>query len=557
MTKPTHEYEPISRRKFIQSGGRALAGMTLGMGFLGKIGLMTNDANAATLHATPDRRGVMTLKDSMALAGQNLLNVLSPQRNYLPMWVLKVERDYKAGYDFWWPGHNIGRWWDALLRLERTIGFEIPKPVEKAMLENTRQFFDNPLHICLNPDKSMKEWNTDFHSLREGLLGLNDLARWRKNEWAADEGKRMVRSLNGMIAADGTWPGYNSTEWDKIPQNSHGRLIEALVWFYETTGDEATLALADRLSRFHFEKSTQPGGGLNRATNPNHAHSYFGTLRGLFLYGKLTRQRQYIERVAETYNATVSKMVKESGYTDHNIEPAQGNFGETTSPGDAAQLALWLTLEGYSEYLDDAERLVRVRILPSQILSTPPLTPRGPVDKDEFKELERKIIGAYGGCHHEPHADKQGTTDVTAADVHTLADIYAHIAVSTPEQLQIFFHLDFEDDRVQIRSRRTEAAEVTIKPKRRGPVAVRVPKWAPRESVRFEMQGKPVEPVMTGHFAALPICEANETIVMKYALPTRETREKSLGQEQTLYWKGDEVMGCSPNSNFYPFYPNA
>ena len=102
----------------------------------------------------PQRRPLapLTLEQSLRLAGQNLLGILNPEDNYLPYWQLAVGPDYKASLSRWWPAHNIGRWWDAMLRLEEAIGFEIPKAIEAAMLKNVRRFFDNPDHICLNPN---------------------------------------------------------------------------------------------------------------------------------------------------------------------------------------------------------------------------------------------------------------------------------------------------------------------------------------------------------------------------------------------------------------------
>ena len=44
---------------------------------------------------------------------------------------------------------------------------------------------------------------------------------------------------------------------------------------------------------------------------------------------------------------------------------------------------------------------------------------------------------------------------------------------------------------------------------------------------------------------------------MEYALPERRTKEKGLGAEYEIVWRGDDVVGVRPNTDFYPFYPNA
>ncbi|MFZ1934386.1 MAG: hypothetical protein WBL72_22155 [Thermoguttaceae bacterium] len=508
----------------------------------------------------------LSLEQSLRLAGQNLLAILDPEDNYLPYWELSVGPDYRASLQKWWPAHNIGRWWDAMMRLEEAIGFEIPKAIETAMRKKVRRFFDNPDHICLNPNPGPSsegpQW--DLHSLREGLLALNALARWRKDDWAAAMGRQMIESLDGKLRGDGSWDLQKFDACQKRgkavihntdPCDTHGRLLEALVWFFETTGDAAALRLADRIAQFHFAKSTQADGAINPAAKADHTHSYLGTLRGLLLYGRLTGRHQYIDRVKAAYRVSIPRVVHESGYTSHNM--VRESFGETTSPGDVAQLALWLYQAGYAEFLADAERLVRARILPSQIRTTPPLRPLVDDGKDAHRELDKRIIGGYGGCHGHAHGGKHAVTDVTSADVHTLVDIYKHVAVSTDGVLQVLFHFDYEDPRIRLVCRRGKAAQLSATPKIAASVALRVPHWTPRDSVRVCVDNKAYRPVFAGQFAWMGKLPAGTHIEMEYALPDRHTREKGLGGEYEIFWRGDDVIGIRPNTNFYPFYSDA
>jgi hypothetical protein len=504
--------------------------------------------------------GPLTLEQSLRLAGQNLLAILNPEDNYLPYWELAVQPDYRGELRLWWPAHNIGRWWDAMLRLEDAIGFEIPKPIEAAMVRNVHRFFDNPDHISLSPDR-LNEW--DLHSLREGLLALNALARWRKDDWAANMGRQMIQSVGAKLRDDGTWDIEKFDACRKRgkqvihnldPCDTHGRMLEAIVWFHETTGDVEALRLADRIAKWHFANTTQPDGAIPPAAKADHTHSYLGTLRGLLLWGRLTRQHEYIERVAAAYRANVPRVVHESGYTSHNM--VAESFGETTSPGDAAQLALWLYQDGYGEFLDDAERLVRARILPSQIRQTPPLRPTSDDGKDAHRDLDKRIIGAYGGCHSHPHGEKKAVTDVTSADVHTLVDIYQHVALAEAGRIEVLFHLDYEDRRIRVACRREKRAELNVIAKAEAAVAIRVPRWAPRGSIDVRVGGDPVKPVFAGPFASMGKVPGGSRITMAYDLPEHSNKEKDLGVEYELFWRGDDVVGVRPNTSFYPFYPD-
>ncbi len=511
---------------------------------------------------------VLTLKESLELAGRNLLNCLCPTRDYLPHWCLEVERDYRAQLFFYWPAHNIGRWWDAMLRLENAIGFPIPAHLEAAMLKNLQWFFNNPDNLCFAPlDCKYVEPLLELHSLRESLLALNALVRYRNSRWAQEQAHQMLKTIRRIIRHDGSW-NLDKIDYfhrnDKRPEHlwqsmhtpgtfTHGRLIEALVWYYEATGDSLALELADIFARHHWEHTTTADGNLNVLSKADHTHSYLGTLRGLLLFGLLTNQSQYVERVAMTYRASVRRMVKESGFTPHDL--GKDKKGETTSPGDAAQIALWLGHCGYPQLLDDVERIVRTRLLPSQITESPGLRPFTNDDKDEHSNLDERIVGGFGGMHTEPHAGKKNVTDITAADVHTLVDVYRHVAIHSRAGLVVNFHFDYEDENVKITSQRGKDAQVTITPKLRENMLIRIPQWAPKESVRVKTGGKTLSPIMLNGFAYLPKDRPSLEIVVQYALPTRTLRETTDGTEYTLLWRGDEITGVYPNSDFFPFYP--
>ena len=513
--------------------------------------------------ARPTEDGV-NLRRSLELAGENLLATLSPVRNYLPYWAVEIDRDYTAYARFTWPQHNLGRWWDAMLRLENAIGFHIPPDREAPMLNNLHSFFDNPDHFCLAP-LHFEGPGLELHSLREGLLALDVLARYRNSRWAEEKGRLMIENILRVSDEKGSWKldqidtagRFDKGYYKKVKlvsTSTNGRLIEPLVRFYLTTKDPIALRAADRFAHYHLRHTTYPDGRLNLSSGSNHTHSYFGTLRGLLLYGEITGQHEYVEAVAATYRKTVRTLVKRSGFISHDLE--KDSRGETASPGDAAQLALWLaTRHGFTEYLDDVERIVRARIIPSQITETPPLRPPSDEAKDEYQNLRAQVIGAFGGMHLEPHAGKKPTTDITAADVHTLVDVYKHIALQCDSGLKILLHFDYEDARVRIRSKRQKVAELTVLPKIKANIFIRIPRWAPLASIRLRVQGKPVGVEKYGDFVLIPREFVPAEITLQFDLPVISEIERTDGVDYRILWRGDEVIGITPNSSFYPFYP--
>ena len=178
-------------------------------------------------------------------------------------------------------------------------------------------------------------------------------------------------------------------------------------------------------------------GRFPESSTAAHTHSYLGTLRGLWLWGMLTGQREYLQWVADTYRVTVPRAVLESGFACHDLWKDDPNRGEVGSTSDATQLALWIARDSRATgLLDDVERLVRARLVPAQVTASPPIRAadkdRAAQGADEFARLDERIIGAIGGMQLEPHAGKKHTTDVTAAALHCLTDVFGHIVEHTP-----------------------------------------------------------------------------------------------------------------------------
>ena len=522
---------------------------------------------------------MLTLKESMELAGQNLIDALAPAYDNMPFWSVDIDPELRARCIMACPSHNIGRWWDALLRLEAATGFAIPALAEAAMLGHLEDLFDNPLSVCAflvsEPEADWKKaagW-VDDHSHREALLGLTCLVRNRGSQWAIEQGMRMIEALEAYILEDGTWD-YATMERlarqggvdvdlveigkvnsrDMTATETHGRLIEALLEFFEVAGSEAAMRLAARLAQFHFEHSTCEDGSVP-AADYLHTHSLLGTHRGLLLYGQLTRRHEYIERVAKTYRETIRTSVKESGFISHDW--GLDTRGETSSPGDAAQLALRLARLGYSEFLDDAERIVRCRILPSQITERLRLKPMEDDGRDEHALLDERALGAYGGMHRHPHGGIVPTTDITAADLHTLCEIYTHAAERTKDGLRINFHFDYEDENVAIASERGQQGQLLIRPKVASPVFIRVPRWTAAESVEMKVNQQAIEPHWIDDFLFVRVREAGAMIQLNYDLPSRTISETTDGVEYRIDWRGDDIVGIAPNTDFLPFYPTA
>lgn len=490
------------------------------------------------------------LGHAMAQAAKCCLAWLNPQQEFLPT----------GGYEV---AHDTGRWWDAMLRYEAVTGVRIPEAAEQAMMKNLRSLTDNSAALLTatlcNP-----------HNLRETLLAYTALVKYRKSEWALLQGRTLIQTIYGLLEADGQMnyeklaemtgkpltkdllmmKHFPAGEWFNAT-GSTGRALEAVMWFHEATGDALAKDLATRLAEIHLRQTISADGKVKaELLNPNtigHTHSYCGTLRGLLLYGLLVGDKKYIEAVERTYRKGLwGTSISYSGWTPHDqgklrFPDKEGDpIAEHASCGDVAQIALWLALRaGRTDLLDDLERMIRARLLPSQIVD----------EKNPRKD------GAWGVYSHP--FGYGAILDVFAAVLHSLADFQQNIVTTAADGVvSVNLHFAAETSAVKVNAKRGEKAEVFVTVKEPQGLRIRVPRWATRESVRLLVEGKASALKWEGDYVvvAKKDVKGGSVVLLSHDLPKRETVEEMPVSHRKfrLAWAGDEVVGCEPKVPIYP-----
>ncbi len=513
----------------------------------------------------------MDLRQRLELAGKALLALLDPEAELMPT----------HGYE---AAHDLGRWWDAVLRLEEAIGFAIPAELEAASLRNLHLLTDNPDRLLMN--RLDRPWLRDRarinpHNFRETLLAFGGLVRRRQSAWARGAALQLVAGLDRCLQADGSLDLSRLGAWGQVPPTedpSHteprregwfdatatsGRSLEALVWLHQATGEPQVLELARRIAAHHLAASTSPDGAARPEIvdpeNIGHNHSYHGTLRGLLLFGLHTQQEEYVAVVESTYQQAIRhRIVLESGWTPHDLgktrfsNPLGDPVTDPASTGDVAQLALWLALyQGRHDLFDDVERYLRARLLPAQLTEED-------VRRHPERSFKPREIGAWP-IHGPTHAGKGCTPDVLAAVVHTLCDLYRHITTPSPAGLRVNLHLNYEDEQVRIRSTRGPRAELRVTTTHPGDLLLRIPGWAPADSVALHLDGVAQPLVLLGAYAWIPgdRLRPGSEVLLTHELPERQTEEiMPSGRRYRFAWRGDEIQGVSPQDGPLPFYPD-
>ena len=175
---------------------------------------------------------------------------------------------------------------------------------------------------------------------------------------------------------------------------------------------------------------------------------------------------------------------------------------------------------------------------------------------DYPEDAEQRIIGALGGIYSRAHGGKICVTDVTSSVLSVLVDVYQHIVVEDEEEVRVNFHFDYESDLLRLRCLRQREAQLTIDAKINKDLVLRVPCWAPRDSIELRADGRPAPLVWEGSFLRVDK-QFLPQVHLTYDLPIQKQVEKASGMEFEITWRGDEIIGVCPNTGFYPFFPTA
>lgn len=456
--------------------------------------------------------------------------------------------------------HNAGRWWEAVLCLENSVGMLIPPHVEKGMLLNLRALMSNPYGLLLNDPEITGKACLNYHNLREGLLSLSALVRFRESHWAKNCGERLVDTIDRRFflssLSDETIceqlgipltpdPMTNRKSEDPYPYQdatpTTGRAIEGLLEFYNATNSENTFQVLQKAVRFHRENALCADGSapdwLLCCSHVGHNHSYLGTVRGLLRYALQFKDEELKKTVYLTYkNSILQNNCTYSGFAPHDLgklrfpDDLGDPLGDHASCADIAYIAFLLGTNGYPELLDDTERFLRARLFRSQIMSG----------------TQKGAWGIYGG-----YFGNGVVMDVYALIAATLSDIYNHHIETKENGTYVYLLFSGETETVSVNAFRSDTCQyVHLCAKKDGVFFIRIPAWCDSSSLMVTSSGISVPFCRNGSFLIFDLKESMDACI-SFDLPVWESDEYTMVSRTGYHicWCGDEIRQAEKYEN--------
>lgn len=397
--------------------------------------------------------------------------------------------------------HVPGRHLNALLNAEDVIGIKIDQEVIDKHARAAFFSYSGSLPVPLNRERIGGPLIRFLpHNLREGFHALYALVKFRNSSRARELAEASIDAILEYWRPDRGWDrdtlegklGLKLIEWDGSFITGIARAIGPLVKYYRTTGYQPALQLAlvlkeKALQEFFLEDGAYNAPDSNRFGT--HTHSATCTMSSLAQLADLMHDAQLMNRVKAFYDHGLWDIRDELGWVIENSHrDANPDRGEVNNTGDILETALILGKWGYVQAYEDAERILRGHLLPSQLRDVSFIKdPPNPNNEDGKREVAQRHLGAFGFPAPYGHApvdckEVSFNMDIVGGAVGSLCEAYREIVRSDATGIWVNLLFDHETEWVKIESPYTHSV-LRVMLKQPLPLFVRIPSWARNDLV--------------------------------------------------------------------------
>ena len=448
--------------------------------------------------------------------------------------------------------HIPGRHLNALLNAENAIGIELDESAIRKHAKAAYFSFSGALPVPLNRetlDGPLVYYRT--HNLREGMHALYALVKYRQDERARDLAEKCISSIFELWSPDGNWDAqtckqrYGLEPDERTFVSGLARIIGPLVKYYNATRAPAALDLALLLKERLLVDTFVEDGHYDRNVHGTHTHSTTCVMSSLAQLAELTDDASLLHRVKAFYDNGLKEISDTLGWVIESSSDEQDSGyldrGEINNTGDIVETALVLGRSGYTEVLEDAERILRCHLLPSQLRDIAFIAePENPDNLDGLRDVAARHQGAFGfpaPYGHEPVECKNVSfnMDIVGGGVGSLCEAYRDTTRFDHTGHHVNLLFDHETDAIKVESNYTHD-DFAVTLKKPGPLWVRVPSWVDRRPLT-----PPAASRFIGDWLFIPEQPDGKPVVLTYSLASREVLLKHRSRDIRVRLRGDTV----------------
>ena len=518
-----------------------------------------------TLHIRSNN--FLNLRGAMSLAADSITYRLDESQNFRPYFYIKGQNGIPAflRHGSWDLGDMTGRYLESMVMTRRMVGTKQEWTLaEERLLSFLLSLLKNPLDIVLDIDKNVPD-----HAFAQGsaLYGLVALFEDTRDKGIQKSIEKFILGLTKLAIPKGDHIVYPNVATANAPcSHMAGYQICPLVRFFELTGYEPALVLAEKLSvwAFDHDDTIDNEGIITKLGWEGHIHAWADTLSGMIQcsrHSKSLSKDRIVERCKKTYDWLYATQATEFGWTpDFPTSPTS----ETCAISSLQRLALELIREGCVEYWNHIERFTRNQLIENQFREV------------DFRGIfDSRVAGALSGafdCWAEPNTlfasvrqwGKEDDGDVEGCCVNGgmrgLYMAFANIMSFRKNELFINLLFDHEASNLKVKSQLPFEGKITIESIAAQEdfsalnVHVRIPDWANIDTIQILENQKQITGNIEAGYFEIPLHNPGSNIEMTFDTRSKQETITLANKKYELKWLGDTVLLVSPPGKNYPIY---
>lgn len=537
---------------------------------------------------------VPDLHFSANLALNHYSRYLDPSLHYIPYFYAFFKEDGAYAHHCEWDfGDATGRYLDALILCRKMTGSHTGIVAERRLKEALEWMISDEDGLVYRPaEVPWVTYGANMFDQRSTLLGLLSWYKDTREEKPLQMIRSMIRGLHkiGVDVEDYFYlpyidylPGMSADvkSFDRrtCPADpchyGGGVIILPLMLFYEETGDEEALYLAERLSRFivyHSLVFAEDGSFWVEGYGDcdGHFHSRMATVAGILRYALKTGDDALVKWCRKVYDwactqGTTYGLFPEGlgrkviqGLPEEYPEVAR--HSEICCTTDMIHIALLLCRHVDAKYGDHAEKYVN-HLLASQLRDISWVKrAEGKEDSEliSYCDIPERYQGSFTGRTTANDLTNFGNYDnmgcCAAAGGRALYLLWEQMIERKEDGLCIHLWLSRECDDVSLVSNIPKQGCFEIWLHAANRIFVRIPCWLRSAEITAYADGTPIRVEYRGDWADLGFWQAGVCLCMEFPMETRNVSETFCGELYQVSWRGNVVTGISPRGQYIPLY---
>ncbi len=441
---------------------------------------------------------MVSLRDAIESGCRTMCSVFNADDHNIPFFSSMVFPCASLGFSSHHSeSHVPGRHLNALLTAQDVLGIKVDEECIKKHTDAAFFSYSGLVPFPLNRESLSGPLNRlVIHNVREGFHALYVLVKYRGSTQARELAERSIAAVRKYWHPDSDWDsvwlgglGLHVNTGNFI--SGIGRAIGPLVKYYRATGYTPALELALALKEKAINTYFTPLGDYDPVRFGTHIHSVTCVMSSLAQLADLMRDMQLMERVRVFYDNGLWKVRDELGWAIESYDPSRNpDRGEANSTGDIVETALLLGKWGYTRCFQDAERILRGHLLPSQLRDISFIRDTENLKgQDGLNDIANRHLGAFGFPAPYGHLPVEQTNigfnmDIVGGAVGSLCEAYRYASAFADGIHWVNLLFDHETENISVQSPYTHDS-LTVIIKRAGGLFVRIPPWVDRSKIIF------------------------------------------------------------------------